>query len=73
MSKHTDQKLLVKGLKKLALSLPFLFLSPYVLTLSFLNKENYTFYIFFALGIIFGALAIYLIFKGIGTIMKSIF
>ncbi len=73
MSKHTDQKLLVQGLKKLALSLPLLFLSPYVLTLSFLNKETYVFYIFFSIGIILGILAVYLVFKGISTVMKSIF
>lgn len=74
MSKeHTDLKLLVKGLKKMALSLPLLFLSPYLLTLSFMNKENFVFYIAFILGLIAGAGAIYLIFKGISTIMKSIF
>ncbi len=71
--KHTNQKLLTKGIKKMALALPLLFLAPYLLTLSFLNKENFTFYIFFLSGIIAGAGAIYLCFKGINTILKSIF
>ncbi|MDB2495171.1 DUF6095 family protein, partial [Flavobacteriaceae bacterium] len=38
--KHTNPNLLKKGIKYLAYSLPLLFLSPYVLTLSFINKET---------------------------------
>ncbi len=71
--KHTDQKLLAKGLKFMAITLPLLFLSPYLITLSFLNKDNFTFYIFFSLGIIAGGFAFYFFYKGIKTIMKSIF
>lgn len=70
---HTDFEILKKGLKYLAFALPLLFLCPYILTLSFLNKENFVFYIFLVIGIIAGAGAIYLCFKGINTIMKSIF
>lgn len=70
---HTDFDLLKKGLKFMAFTLPLLFLSPYLLTLSFLNKETYMFYVFLFFGIIAGAGAIYLLFKGINTIMKSIF
>jgi hypothetical protein len=74
MSKeHTDTKLLFKGLKFMAFALPLLFLAPYLLTLSFLNKETLMFYIFFFLGIIVGVGAVYLCFKGINTILKSIF
>ena len=74
MSKdHTDFDILKKGLKYLAFALPLLFLAPYLLTLSFLNKETYIFYLFLVVGIIAGAGAIYLCFKGINTIMKSIF
>jgi hypothetical protein len=39
--KHTDTKKLTKGIKYLAFTVPLLFLSPYILTLSFLNKENF--------------------------------
>jgi hypothetical protein len=70
---HTYFDLLKKGLKFMAFTLPLLFLSPYLLTLSFLNKETYMFYVFLFFGIIAGAGAIYLLFKGINTIMKSIF
>lgn len=74
MSKeHTDVELLRKGVKYLAIALPLLFLSPYLITLAFLNTETIYGYVFFGLGFIAGAGAIYLVFKGINTIMKSIF
>lgn len=74
MSKQgTDFKILKKGLTFLAAALPFLFLAPILLTLSGLNKETFVFYIFLVLGLLAGAGAIYLCFKGINTIMKSIF
>ncbi len=71
--KHTDTKLLLKGVKYLAFTLPLLFLCPYILTLSFLNKENFSFYIFLVVGIIIGVFAIFLFYKGIKTILDSIF
>ncbi len=74
MSKpHTDQKLLIKGIKRMAMALPLLFLSPYLLSLAFLNKHNFTFYVFLILGLIAGTGAVYLCFKGINTIIKSMF
>ena len=74
MSKeHTDVELLRKGVKYLAIALPLLFLSPYLITLSFLNTETIYGYVFFGIGFIAGAGAVYLLFKGINTIMKSIF
>jgi len=71
--KHTDQKLLVKGLKRMAMALPLLFLSPYLITLSFLNKDNFMLYVFFIPGLLVGIGAVYLCFKGINLILKSIF
>jgi uncharacterized membrane protein YccC len=74
MSKeHTDVNLLRKGIKYLAIALPLLFLSPYLITLSFLNKETLMLYVFFTIGLLLGIGAVYLLFKGINTIMKSIF
>lgn len=74
MSKqHTDFKILKKGLTYLGFALPLLFLAPYLLTLSFLNKESFVFYILLLAGILVGATAIYMVFKGINTIMNSIF
>jgi len=71
--KHTNKELLAKGIKYLAVTLPLLFLCPYLLTLSFLNKDNNSFYLFFALGIIAFVVVIYFFYKGIKTVMDSIF
>jgi hypothetical protein len=71
--KHTDTKKLAKGIKYLAFTVPLLFLSPYILTLSFLNKENFSFYLFLIAGILIGSLAFFLFYKGIKTILDSIF
>ena len=70
---HTDTKLLVKGLKRLALGLPFIVLTTYILTIAFLNKETILLYIFLTLGIIVMGVTIYLMFDGIKLILKSIF
>ena len=71
--KHTDKELLVKGIKYLAITLPLLFLCPYLLTLSFLNKDNSSFYLFFALGIIAFVVVLFFFYKGIKTVLDSIF
>jgi hypothetical protein len=71
--KHTNKQMLISGIKKMALALPLLFLSPYLLTLSFINKENFMFYLALILGLIAGIAAVYLCFKGINTIIKSMF
>jgi len=71
--KHTDTKKLAKGIKYLAFTLPLLFLSPYLLTLSFLNKDNLSFYFFLLVGIAMGILAILLFFRALRAILDSIF
>ncbi|GAB5401515.1 MAG: hypothetical protein Aureis2KO_31000 [Aureisphaera sp.] len=71
--KFTDKKLLVKGLKRLALSLPVLVLTTYLLTFAFLNKETLPLYIVLPLGIIGIAATVFLMFGGIKIILKSLF
>ncbi len=73
MHKHSDKKLLGKGIKFLAISLPLLFLSPYLLTITFLNKGHAWFYLGLILGILVGAAAIFFVFKALRTFMKAIF
>lgn len=70
---HTDLNILGIGIKFLAGALPLLFLSPYLITLSALNKGHWSFYLFITLGLIVGILAVFLVFKGLKTIMKAIF
>ena len=71
--KYTNKQLLVQGIKRLALALPLLVLTTYVLTFAFLNKDTIPLYIFLTLGIIAMAFTIYLLFNGIKIILKSLF
>ncbi|HZW77728.1 MAG TPA: DUF6095 family protein [Flavobacteriaceae bacterium] len=64
---------LKSGIKKLLISLPLLFLGPYLITLSFLNKDNYSFYIFFFFGLVTAITAVYFAFKGINTVTTAVF
>lgn len=71
--KYTDKQLLVKGFKRMALSIPLLVLTTYILTFAFLNKETIPLYVFLPLGIIAMIATIYLIFNGLKLILKAIF
>ena len=71
--KHTDKTLLGKGIKYLGMALPLAFIGPSVLYSAFNNQEN----LFYIPVLIFGIIAcvgsILLIFKGINTLVKSLF
>lgn len=69
----TDKELLIKGLKKMGLSLIFMFLGPTLLHIAFSNKEKSLYIPLLILGIIICGTAIFLAFKGIQTIMNSMF
>ena len=71
--KYTNKQLLAQGLKRLALALPLLILTTYILTFAFLNKDTIPLYIFLTLGILGMIATIYLLFRGIKTILKSLF
>lgn len=69
----TDKSILAKGVKYLAGALPLLFLGPVVITSAFKN-ENHPLYIYvLILGSIIALTAMFLIFKGINTVLKSLF
>ncbi len=70
---HTNKQLLVKGLKRLALGIPLIVISTYLITFAVLNKENIPIYIFLTLGIISMAGTIYLLFMGFKMILRSMF
>lgn len=71
--KYTNKKLLVQGIKRMALSIPLLVLTTYILTFAFLNKETIPLYVFLPLGIIFMGITIYLIFNGLKKILAAVF
>lgn len=69
----TDKVVLVKGLKKMGLSLIFMFLGPSLLHIAFSNNEKPLYIPLLILGIIICGVAIFFAFKGIRTIMDSMF
>ena len=74
MEEHkTDRELLVNGLKKMGVSLIFMFLGPTLLYVAFSNKEKPLYLPLLIFGIIICGGAIFFAFKGIQTIMNSMF
>lgn len=69
----TNQQLLSKGIKHIAWALPMLFIGPTVIYNAFINKENVWHYLVLALGILICLGAIYLLFLGLKTLMRSLF
>ncbi|MDX1603747.1 MAG: DUF6095 family protein [Salinimicrobium sediminis] len=71
--KHTDKDMLFKGLKYLAGALPLSFIGPVVLFSSFKNQENVWFIPVMIFALLAMAAAVFLMFKGIRTVMKALF
>ena len=71
----TDKKILMKGIRYLSGALPLFFLGPVILhsSLKRPNHDHPLFIPILGLGIIFCILAIFLLFVGIRTIIKSMF
>ena len=69
----TNKELLSKGIKYLAGALPLLFLGPALIYNAFINKQNVWHYLVLAIGIIACIAAMYLMYLGLKTIMKSLF
>lgn len=63
----------MKGLKYLAGALPLSFIGPVVLFSSFKNQEHIWFIPVLVFALLAMAFAIFLMFKGINTVMKSLF
>ena len=72
-SKHTDKNLLGKGLRVMAGALPLIILGPVVLFSSFKNQDHPWFIPILIIGLLALFGAIFLLFKGIGIIMKALF
>jgi hypothetical protein len=69
----TDKSILAKGVKYLAGALPLLFLGPVVITSAFKNEKHPLYIYVLVLGILLALAAMFLIFKGINTVLKSLF
>ncbi|WP_417200416.1 DUF6095 family protein [Bizionia sp.] len=72
-TKHTDKDVLLKGIKKMGASLLCMFLGPTLLYIAFSNQEKALYIPLLIVGIIICGLAIFFAFKGLKTIMDSMF
>ncbi len=70
---RTNKELLVKGLQTMGICLVLMFLGPTLLHLALTNQDKPTFILVLIIAIIACVLAIFFLFKGIQTILKSIF
>lgn len=68
-----NKDVLNKGLRILLGSLPTLFIGVFILNSSFKNQKHPLFVYILILGVLICGYAVYLMFKGINTIMKSMF
>ncbi len=71
--KHTNKALLGKGLKYLAAAIPLSGIGPIVLYSAFNNQQHPWYVAVLIFGIISCAAAIFFMFKGITTLVKSLF
>ena len=70
---NTDKELLGKGLKYMGIALVLMFTGPTLLYIVFGDRESSTYIPLLIIGIIICIAAIIVSFKGIQTIMDSIF
>ena len=70
---RTDKDLLVKGLKRLGITVILMFTAPLILWQAFKNEEHPLFWPVCILGVILAGYAIIMGFKGISTIVDSVF
>jgi hypothetical protein len=68
-----NKELLSKGIKYLSGALPLLFIGPSVIYNAFMNQQNVWHYLVLAIGIIACLTAVFLMYLGLKTIMKSLF
>lgn len=71
--KHTNKDTLAKGVKYLAGALPLIFIGPSILYSAFNNQDKALYWPILIIGILISFGAIFLIFKGIMTLLKALF
>ena len=68
-----NRKILDKGIRKLLIALPLLFIGPSIIYNAWINKQNIWHYLVLAIGISLSFLAVYFLFKGVQKLTDSIF
>ncbi len=70
---HTNKEVLTKGIKYIAWALPMYFIGPSVIYNAFINKHTNWHYLVLGIGIVICFFAIFMTFKGLKTILNSMF
>jgi hypothetical protein len=70
---RTDKKILFKGLKTLAFALLSLFMGPILLSFASSKQDDKLYIPLLVVGCAISAMAVIMLFKGIKTIMNSMF
>ncbi len=70
---RTDKELLGKGVQRMAIALIFMFISPVIIHSAFKNQDHPLYVPILILGIIGAGFAIFMAFRGLKTIMDSMF
>ncbi len=69
----TDKKVLFKGIKTLVFALLSLFMGPILMSMAYANKEKPLYYPMLIVSVLICTMAVILLFRGIRTIMNSMF
>jgi hypothetical protein len=72
-TKRTNKEILIKGLKKMAISLIMMFAGPTLFYIATTNKEKPLYVPILVISLLICAGAVFLAFKGLQTIMNSMF
>ena len=72
-NKKTDKDVLVKGIKTMGIALVLMFFGPTLIYIAFSNSEKPLYIPILILALLVCFLAIYFSFKGLQTIMDSMF
>lgn len=72
-TKKTDREVLTKGLRLMGICLFLMFTGPTLLHITFSNKEKPLFIPLLIVSILLCIAAVFFLFKGINTIMNSMF
>jgi len=70
---RTDKQVLLKGIKTLAFALLSLFMGPILLSFAFSKPDDKLYIPLLVIGCAISAMAVIMLFKGIRTIMGSMF
>lgn len=70
---NSEKNYLNKGVKFITISIPCLFIGPSVIHFGFINKLQPLFLVILIIGIAICATAMWMLYKGLDFILKSIF